>query len=324
MFKRRVIFLALLAALFYSCFSLAAAAPPAPAFKPLTVVLDWFINPDHAPLFVAQQQGFFQQQGLTVNFVPPADPANPAKFVAIGKADLAITYQQQLVLDVNAGMPLVRIATLIGTPLDCIVVRADSAIHSIADLKGKRVGYSMDTFGDAMLSTMLKQHGLSLSDVKRTRVGYDLVQALLSNNVDAITDVVRNFEPLEMALAGHPARVFYAEENGMPPYDEFVIVANRQHLTDPRLPRFVKALTLGVQYLVNHPEESWQLFAKNHPELNNELNHRAWLATLPRFALTPAAFDQSRYRNLALFLQQQKLINTVPPLSSYVVELNYD
>jgi putative hydroxymethylpyrimidine transport system substrate-binding protein len=307
----------LLISLLFFCNSLFAAT------QPLTIVLDWFINPDHAPLFVAEQQGYFKQQGLDVKFIPPADPNDPPKLVAAGKADLAIDYQPQLVLQVAQGLPLVRIATLIATPLNCLAVTADSNIHSIKDLKGKKIGYSTDALGDAMLAVMLQQNGLTTKDVKLINVKYDLVQALLSNNVDAIVGVMRNFEPIEMELAHHPARLFYAEENGMPPYDELIIVANKNKLNDPRLPAFLRALNLGEQYLVNHPEESWQTFAKNHPELNNELNHRAWLTTLPRFSLTPATFDKSRYQNLALFLQKQNLIKTAPELTSYAVELNY-
>lgn len=303
-------------------FSFCLTAHAAP-LKPLTVILDWFINPDHAPLFVAEQQGYFKQQGLDVKFIPPADPNDPPKLVAAGKADLAIDYQPQLVLQVAQGLPLVRIATLVDTPLNCLAVTADSNIHNIKDLKGKKIGYSTDALGDAMLAAMLQQNGLTTKDVQLINVRYDLVQALLSHNVDAVSGVMRNFEPIEMELAKHPARLFYAEENGMPPYDELIIVANKNKLNDPRLPRFIAALNLGVQYLINHPEESWQLFAKNHPELNNELNHRAWFATLPRFSLTPAALDNSRYKNLALFLQKQGLIKTVPDLESYAVELNY-
>ncbi len=87
-------------------------------------------------------------------------------------------------------------------------------------------------------------------------------------------------------------------------------------INDPRLAKFVRALTLASQYLVNHPEECWELFAKTHPELNNELNKQAWFATLPRLDLTPAALDHSRYNRLAHFLKQQGLISQVPQTRS--------
>lgn len=289
--------------------------------RPLTLILDWFANPDHAPIFVAQQEGFFKQQGITINIVNPADPSDPPKLVAAGKADLAVTYQPQLVEQVSQGLPLVRIATLISTPLNCLAIKADSSIKDISDLKGKTIGYSSDAIDKMAVSVILAKHGLAIKDVKLINVKFNLVQALLANKVDAITGIMRNFELIEMQLAGKPARAFYIEENGMPPYDELIIVTNRAELSDPRLPKFLTALELGAQYLVNHPEESWQKFAKAHPELNNELNHKAWLTTLPRFALSPVAMDNSRYQNLAVFLQQQGLIKTIPPVNTYAVQL---
>ncbi|MDF2867594.1 MAG: thiamine biosynthesis protein, partial [Gammaproteobacteria bacterium] len=250
-----------------------------------------------------------------------ADPADPPKLVAAGKADLAITYQPQLVLQVDRGLPLVRIASLVATPLSCLVVQANSKIHTLAELKGKRIGYSTSGMDSTTLTTMLQHAGLDVNDVELINVRYNLTQALLTKKVDAINGMMRNFELTQMRQVGTPGRAFFPEENGMPSYDELVIVAKLDRLKDPRLPAFLRALEQGVQYLVNHPEETWQQFANTHPELNNELNKQVWLATLPRFALRPAALDQGRYEKLANFLQQKGLIKKVPKLADYALEL---
>jgi putative hydroxymethylpyrimidine transport system substrate-binding protein len=314
-------FLLLICVTIFSSLTWAKEAPQ--KLQPLTLILDWFPNPDQAPLFVAAQQGFFKQEGLDVKFISPADPSDPAKLVAAGKADLAITYQPQLAIQVDQGLPLVRIATLIATPLNCLMVRGDSAIKTISDLKGKTIGYSSGAIDLATLRVILKMHGLSLKNVHPVNVRYNLTQALLTKNVDAVIGVMRNFEMFEMQLAHHPARAFYIEENGFPAYDELIIVSNRKTVHDPRLPKFIAALNLGVQYLVNHPEKSWELFSKNHPELNNTLNKEAWFATLPRFALRPAALDDSRYENLENFLYQQGVIKKLLPVKDYAVSIKY-
>lgn len=291
--------------------------------KRLTVILDWFANPDHAPLFVAQEHGFFKKEGLNVRILGPADPADPPKLVAAGKADIGVTYQPQLILQVTKGLPLVRIGTLIATPLNCLVVKANGPIHHIADLKGKKIGYSTGGVDNMMLKTMLKNHGLSLKDVHLINVHYDLTQALLAGKIDAATGMMRNFELIQMKLAKQPGRAFYPEENGMPSYDELVLITNKKEIHDPRLPLFLKALTEGVQYLVNHPQKSWDTFAKEHPQLNTKFNKEAWFATIPRFALRPAALDRSRYNDYAKFLKQEGFIKKIPPLNSYAVELKY-
>ena len=54
-----------------------------------------------------------------------------------------------------------------------------------------------------------------------------------------------------------------------------------------------------MQFIVNHPEEAWTIFAGHKAELDDELNRRAWRDTLPRFALRPAALDRGRYEAFA-------------------------
>src|SRR5690606_39217269 len=118
-------------------------ASAAQANDKLTLILDWYVNPDHGPIIVAEKLGYFDAEGLDVEIIAPADASVPPKLVAAGQADLAISYQQQVHLDVHAGMPILRVGTLIDSPLNCLMVRDDGSINEIADLKGKKVGFSV-------------------------------------------------------------------------------------------------------------------------------------------------------------------------------------
>jgi putative hydroxymethylpyrimidine transport system substrate-binding protein len=284
-------------------------------------MLDWFVNPDHGPILVAQQQGYFKTAGLEVEIVAPADPNDPPKLVAAGQADIGVSYQPQLHIQVDQGLPLVRIGTLVATPLNSLLVLADGPIRKIEDLKGRKVGFSVGGFEDTLLKAMLARHGLALDAVELVNVNFALAPALLSGQVDGVIGAYRNFEMNQLALQGRPGRAFYPEEEGVPAYDELIFIANRSKLEDPRLGRFVDAVERGVQYLVNHPDESFKLFVKGRPELDDQLNRRAWADTLPRFALRPAALDRTRYARFASFLVQQGLIKPPPPVDSYAVEL---
>ena len=98
-------------------------------------------------------------------------------------------------------------------------------------------------------------------------------------------------------------------------------MAHRDRVGDPALRRFLAALEQAVQYVVNHPDESWKLFIRNRAELDDELNRRAWRDTIPRFALRPAALDTNRYARFADFLQRTGLIARALPVTDYAVEL---
>ena len=305
------------------CLAAALIAPkPSGAAEKLTLLLDWFVNPDHAPLFVALEKGYFADAGLEVELIAPANPNDPPKLVAAEKADLAVSYQPQLHLQVAEGLPLVRIATLVATPLNTLLVLADGPVQSIADLKGRTVGYSVGGFEDALLGAMLERHGLSIEDVTLVNVNFSLSPSILSGQVDAVIGAYRNFELNQMDIEGHPGRAFYIEEEGVPPYDELIVVAHTERQGDPAFRNFVDALERGVQFLINHPDESWQLFLNGREELDDELNKRAWRDTLPRFALRPAALDTARYERFAVFLQAQGLIPEALPASAYAVELD--
>lgn len=287
----------------------------------LIVLLDWFVNPDHAPLYVAAERGYFAERGLEVEFIAPADPNDPPKLVAAGEADIAVSYQPQLHVHVDAGLPLKRIGTLVATPLNSLVVLADGPIRSVADLKGLKVGYSVGGFEDALLGAMLAPHGLGLADIELVNVNFSLSPSLVSGQVDAVIGAFRNFELNQMDIAGRPGRAFFVEEEGVPAYDELILVANSERLDDPRLRAFVEGVEAGVQYLVNHPRQSWKLFVRANPDLDDELNRRAWRDTLPRFALRPAALDQERYRRFAAFLAERGLIGKARPVADYAIEL---
>jgi putative hydroxymethylpyrimidine transport system substrate-binding protein len=302
--------------------ALTCATTSAMAQEKVTVLLDWFVNPDHAPLFVALEKGYFADHGLDVEMIAPSNPNDPPKLVAAGKADIAVSYQHQHQMQIDQGLPLVRIATLVATPLNSLVVLADGPIKSLADLKGKTIGYSVGGFETVLLKVMLEKEGLTLSDVKLVNVNFSLSPSLFTGQVDGVIGAFRNFELNQMDIENRPGKAFYVEENGVPAYDELILIANKDQIDDSKLRRFVDALEEGVQYLVNHPDESWKLFIKgDRKTLDDELNRRAWRDTLPRFALRPGALDQQRYRRFAEFLQQQGTVKNVPPLESWAVEL---
>ena len=297
------------------------AASPLMAQDKLTVLLDWFVNPDHAPLIVAQEKEFFKAAGLEVELIAPADPSLPPKLVAAGKADLAVSYQPQLHVQVGQGLPLIRIGTLVSTPLNSLVVLRDGPIKKITDLKGKKVGFSVGGFEDALLQSMLVKHGLTLKDVELINVNFSLSPALIAGKVDAVIGAFRNFELNQMDIIKRPGRAFFPEEEGVPAYDELIVVAKKDKAYDPRYRRFLDAVENAVTFLINHPDDAWKLFIKNNKKLDNELNRRAWRDTLPRLALRPAAFDKVRYQRFAAFLKEQRLIKKVLPVSDYAVEL---
>jgi putative hydroxymethylpyrimidine transport system substrate-binding protein len=286
-----------------------------------TVILDWFVDTNHAALFAAKYCGAYAAEGLDVTIIPPADPDSPPRLVAAGQADLAVSYQTQLNMLDDHGLGLVRIATLIDRPLNTIMALNDSGIHSIADLKGRKVGVSVGGVEEALLGTMLRTNHLSLNDVTIIKVNFQILPALMSHQLDAAIGGYSNYEVIEAQQMGRHPAVFTPEANGVPPYDELILVAARSRLNDPKLKRFLAALKKGTDCLLANPDDIWASLTRDYPEMNNALNRAAWAATLPSLPADPAALDAARYEAFQAFLLQTGTITKKLPLDQFAVQL---
>ena len=281
---------------------LVTLALPAQAGDRLTVMLDWFVNPDHGPIILAQELGYFDEAGLTVETVTPSDPNDPLRMVAAGRVDLAVSYQPQLHLSRHDGLPLRRVGTLVETPLACLVVLKDGPVQQVADLKGRKVGFAVAGVQEVMLDTMLGHAGLAPGDVEQINIGWSISPALMSGQVDAVIGAFRNFELHQLALEGREGRCFLPEEHGVPPYDELIYAANPDRMDADAVARFLQATARATAFIRANPQQAWDIFAATAPELQTELNARAWVDTWPRFATDPAALDGDRYTAFEAFL----------------------
>ncbi|KMK66195.1 ABC transporter substrate-binding protein [Puniceibacterium sp. IMCC21224] len=296
-------------------------ASPALAQDKMTLMLDWFVNPDHGPVILAQELGYFAEQDLEVEIIAPADPSDPPKMVAAGQADLAISYQPQLHLQIHEGLPLIRVGTLVATPLNCLLALADGPIKSPADLRDRKVGFSVGGVEEAVLSAILNKYDMTLSDIELVNVNWSLSPALMSGQVDAVIGAYRNFELNQMDIEGVPGKCFFVEEEGLPAYDELIYVANPDTMDTDMVARFLAATEKATQYMVNHPDESWEVFAATATELQDELNKRAWADTLPRFALRPTAMDYGRYAAFEAFLAETGMVPSVNPVDRITMDI---
>lgn len=276
------------------------------AAQRLTVVLDWFINPNHAPLLLAKERGLFQRYGLDVTLITPTDPTDPPKWVAMKKADLALDYQPQALLQMARGLPIKQVGTLVDKPLNCLVVLADSPIRQLSSINKKRIAYSAPEVDILILKRMLQQVGLSLTQVQMINVHYNLTQALLSKQVDAAIGMMRNYELTQMAMLGQQGRAFYPENYGVPAYSELVFISHNQNKTN--LTGFFLALNQAAVYLREHPKDSWQLLITHYPELKTSLNQRVWQTTPALFPVNFSEVDQLKCQNLADFLSKESSI----------------
>ena len=268
---------------------IAAAIPGAGAAPaPLVFMLDWFPNPDHVPLYAAQAEGFFTQEGVRVTLQVPANTDDPLKLAAAGRVDVAVNYEPNVIIARAQGLPVRSIGLLVGQPLITVMFLRSAGIRSPKDLEGRRVGFAVTGFAEAMVDQMMRTAGGSAARVRMVSVGFDLVPALLAHKVDAVAGAYRNYERVQIELQGQAVGMFEPERFGVPTFDELVLITSDQGLARRRdaLGRFVRAVDRGIAFTLAHPDQAFADFVRANPKmtLDDDLNRRSFQATLPAYA----------------------------------------
>ncbi len=226
----------------------------------VTLTLDWTPNPDHVGFYYARDTGLFAKSGLDISIRAPSDPTAPLKLVAVGKSDLAVSYEPELFFAAAKKLPVVAVAAVVPQPLNSIMA-IEPTIRSIGNLAGRTVGITGVPSDYATLDTALKSVGLTRKDVKVVSVGYNLLPALLAHKVDAVLGVYRNVEGIQLQQRGLHPTVIPVDHAGVPTYDELVLVANSSRLrSDPQyrstVRRFVGAFLAGTAEARRNPRRA--------------------------------------------------------------------
>jgi putative hydroxymethylpyrimidine transport system substrate-binding protein len=250
---------------------------------PMRVELDFYVNPDHVGLFEGLDRGFFDEAGLDVETEVPSDPSAPIRQVAAGRADLAISYEPEVILARDQGLPVKAVAAVVAQPLTSMIWLRDSGIHDVGDLAGKTIATAGIPYQSAFLEQILARAGLSPDDVKEVNVGLGLLPALLSDSAQAMLGGFLNVEGVDLQQRGREPVVRPVDRLGIPTYDELVLVANSDRLADDPKPirLFIAALERGTKAAVADPAGATETILDAGDGLDPKLTGAEVDATLP-------------------------------------------
>jgi putative hydroxymethylpyrimidine transport system substrate-binding protein len=291
--------------------------------QPLSLTLDFYPNPDHAGIYMAQKLGYFEEAGLDVSVHTPSDPAAPLKLLAAGQTDLAISYEPEVLLAKEQGLDVLAVGALVNRPLTSMIWLKKSGIKGVADLRGKTVATAGIPYQDAYLKTILGRVHLSPSDIKAVNVGFGLLPAILGGQAQAMLGGFSNVEGVDLRLRGSDPVVTPVDKLGVPSYDELVLVAQRKRLEeDPQEIRlFLAALARGTAAAAKNPAATTKALLEANPDLDPKLTKAEVAATLP--LLNPARgshpygyMDPALWGEFTGWMRDNGLISSLPPTGS--------
>ena len=285
----------------------------------LSLTLDFYPNPDHAGIYMAQKLGYFEEAGLEVDIRTPSDPAAPIKLLAAGQTDLAISYEPEVLLADEKGLDVTAVAALVNRPLTSMIWLKQSGVKGIADLRGKTIATAGIPYQDAYLSTILARAKLSPADVKTVNVGFGLLPAIVGGKAAAMLGGFRNVEGVDLRLRGKNPVVTPVDQLGVPTYDELVLVAQRQRLDeDPEPVRlFLAALARGTAAAAASPDATTKALLEANPDLDPKLTRAEVAATLPlldppRGERPYGYLDAGRWVEFAGWMRDNGQISSLP------------
>lgn len=254
-----------------------------PVQKTFSVALDWYPNPDHAGFLVGEQEGYFADAGLDVSLSAPSDPSLPIKLVAAGKADVAISYEPEVLLARDQGLDVVSVASIVDQPLTSMIWLKKSKIKRVADLKGKTISTAGISYQDAYLDAILKRAGLSRDEVKTVSVGQGLLPSLLSGQAQATLGPLWNIEGVDLRVSGKRPAIHPVDQLGVPTYSELVLVAKSSRLEEDPDPirLFIGALARGTAEAASSPDRATEAVLDANTALKPEVTAAQVKATLP-------------------------------------------
>jgi putative hydroxymethylpyrimidine transport system substrate-binding protein len=289
--------------------------------KRFTVMLDFFPNADHAALYSAIAHGDFRAVGLDVVPEAPADPSEPLKLLAAGRVDLAISYEPELLLARDQGLKVVSVGALVQRPLTSIIALPGKHVGSVAQLAGKRVGTAGIAYQRAELRTALEHAGASPSSAHEVNVGFNLIPAMLSGQVDATLGGFWNYEGIQLRLAHRHPVVIPVDRAGVPTYDELVIAARDEQARHDGedLRAFLQALTQGEREVRADPAAATSTLLAASPSLERKLQLQSIEQTLPAAVPTEAGKpfgwqSPSAWAAFGNWMFSHKLLKTDPTI----------
>ena len=234
----------------------AAEAKDTGDLKTVSIQIDGSAVPYYAPLYLAQENGYFAEEGLNVEFYYAA-AADIVKNVAAGNVEFGFPNADAVVAAKAQGIPVKVVHTTYQEGLGAIIFGSDSGISTPADLKGKKVAVtSLGSANYFQLQAAMESAGLTIDDVQVEIVGTGaILTALTEGQVDAI--VFSKLRTIELNNSGYAASEITCDQF-LPSFGNVLVAGDKLVAEDPEtVDGFCRALNKAIEYIIDgHVEEA--------------------------------------------------------------------
>lgn len=248
-----------------------------------TIILDWYPNAVHSFIYTAIENGYYEEVGLDVKIQFPSNENDALSLTSVSKADAGIYYMHQTIeARTNQNIPIKSIGAVVTSPLCVFVSLEESNIKSPVDLQGKILGTGESELSNKIVDYVVKENNGDISDITKINVGFELMSAVITKNVDAIYGAFVNHEVPQLKSEGFDVNYFSPVDFGMPNYYELIIVAGEEALekNPEKYENFIKASQKGYEYVKENPEKAIDSILNYQNEENFPLEREVEIESL--------------------------------------------
>ncbi|MFN8164332.1 MAG: ABC transporter substrate-binding protein [Solirubrobacterales bacterium] len=208
------------------------------------VVAEWNFYAAHAPVIAAIEHGFFEEEGIEVEFTAPGTPGEQVKYMVAGRSDIALTQPMEVPLSRANGIDVKIVGDLFGSNPTGLMTDPDkSGITKPEELEGKTIGSTNTPDATGSISTMMEN--LGISDYKEVNVGEGGVPLLEQGRVDAIHALYPGEVILLEKETGKKFPFFEYIDYGVPNYPLLSWISTDKYIEEN--PEVIKAFLNGTK-----------------------------------------------------------------------------
>lgn len=249
--------------------------------KEVTMVLDWTPNTNHTGLYVAQQNGYFEAQGLDVEIILPGE-AGANQLVAANQAEFGIGAQESLTEARVQGIPIVSIAALIQHNTSGFASPKSKGIESPSDYEGKTYGGWGAPVEKAVLGSIMEQDNADVERVDIVNIGNSDFFTAVERDID-FAWIYYGWTGIEAELRGDELNMQYLTDlsDKLDYYTPILMTNENMIAEDPETVRaFTKAVSQGYEFAIDEPEQAADILIESVPDLDPELVNASqeWLS----------------------------------------------
>jgi ABC-type nitrate/sulfonate/bicarbonate transport system substrate-binding protein len=270
-----LVWMLLMLILLSACGSVGTEVTPSlPEGIQITLMLDWVPNTNHTGIYIAQEKGYFQENGLEVEIIEPGEVL-AEQAVSGGAADFGVSFQEQVTIARADGVPIVSIAAIIQHNTSGFASRAALGVESPSDWEGLRYGSYGSPFEEPTLRVLMECDGGRFDQLEIVDTGFADPLALLDEEQIDLAWIFYAWQGTQAELEGIDFNIIMMKDwfDCIPDYYTPVFIASQQTIDErPEIVRtFLDSISKGYTYAIGHPDEAAAILLDAVPELDEQL-----------------------------------------------------